>query len=115
MSKTVLELSASSAKGVGSGPGAAFKIKHAVGPIAFTIDATAESGTSPTADVDIEVKDEVSGKWIVILSFTQVTAVVTERLTPAEVPEGQIRAAWVIGGSATPTQTFSVSASYTTK
>jgi hypothetical protein len=110
MSSSVsLSLTDSSAKGVGSGPGSTVDVNLLNSDLSFVLDASAVSGTSPTADVDIEVLDEASGVWFVLASFTQVTGVTQERLAAASVPEGRLRANWTIGGTATPTVTFSVS------
>ena len=75
----------------------------------FVLVVTAQSGTTPTLDVDIEEFDPVSGTWIVAASFTQVGAATpTERITINPVGN-RIRAAWVITGTAG-TYSFSVSA-----
>jgi len=79
------------------------------GLVAFVLDVTAKSGTTPTLDVTIEFNDMASGKWITIATFTQIgDATGNERITVATMPENTIRAAWVIGGTDTPTYTFSV-------
>ena len=69
---------------------------------AFQLDVTAQSGTTPTLDVDIEEFDEASGKWLVAGSFAQITTVLgSERIVINSIGN-RIRAAWVIaGGSAT--------------
>jgi hypothetical protein len=73
----------------------------------FFLDVTAQSGTTPTLDVDIEVQDPVSGKWFVVASFTQVGAATPQERILADIREHQIRAAWVITGAAA-TYSFTV-------
>ncbi len=74
----------------------------------FVLDITAVSGT-PTLDVTIEEKDEVSGKYFVIDTFPQQTGVVSIRRALPGPIGGTIRARAVIAGT-TPSLTFTVSA-----
>jgi hypothetical protein len=76
----------------------------------FFLDVTAQSGTTPTLDVDIEVKDPISGKWFVVASFTQVGAATPQERILADIREAEVRAAWVITGAAA-TYSFTVSMS----
>lgn len=100
---------AESAARTSTANGSSFDASFIRGTAAFVLDVTAQSGTTPTLDVDIEGYDPLSGKWSVIASFTQVGAATgTERIT-AVLPEGNIRAAWTLGGG-TPNYTFTVSA-----
>jgi len=78
----------------------------------FYLDVTAVSGTTPTLDIKIQEKDPVSAKYFDLVSFTQVTAVTTERKQygsgVGELPGKIIRFAAIIGGT-TPSFTFSLS------
>ncbi|RLE65087.1 MAG: hypothetical protein DRJ47_06225 [Thermoprotei archaeon] len=79
------------------------------------IDVTAVSGTSPSLDVIIEGKDEVSGKYKTIHSETGITATGTywKTITLSTDPPlafKYIRARWTISGT-DPSFTFSVSMS----
>jgi hypothetical protein len=108
-SSTAKALKASGLVGVGSGPGNTVAVNHLNSALSFVLNVTAQAGTNPTLDVDIEVLDEVSGLWYVLDSFAQKTGVSNERLAAVSIPEGRIRANWTIGGTDTPTFTFSVS------
>ena len=73
------------------------------------LDVTAFSGTTPTLDVDVEEQDSVSGKWFVIASFTQVgEATVQETINVPFVASDKVRVSWTIGGTGSPSYTFSV-------
>ena len=90
------------------------------------LDVTAVSGTSPTLDVTFEAKDPLSGTYytIPLAVFTQATAAVEDTLSIypgiAVVANESVndflprewRAVYTIGGSMTPTVTFSLSACY---
>lgn len=79
------------------------------GLVSFVLDVTAHAGTTPTLDVTIQHRDIASGKWLDIAAFTQVTTVDgSERITVANMPEVNIRVAWVITGSAGQSYTFTV-------
>lgn len=109
MSNIVKTLAASASR-TANGNGSAISIRGLTGLIAFVLDVTAQSGTTPTLDVDIQAYDPLSGKWSVIASFTQVGAATgTERITVTDIPEQEVRAAWTLGGT-TPDYTFSVAA-----
>jgi len=95
--------------GIGSGPGAIVAVNHLNSLLSFILEVTAKAGTNPTLDIDVEVLDEVSGLWFVLDSFTQAVAETSERLAAVSVPEGRIRVSWTIGGTDTPTFSFSVS------
>jgi hypothetical protein len=73
-------------------------------------DYTAESGTSPTFDVDLQAQDPVSGTWMTLSSITQMSAVSTQTLSfNAEYFAAEnLRLQITIGGSATPTCTVSI-------
>jgi len=71
------------------------------------VDVTAVSGTTPTLDIYIEGKDQLSGKYKTLWSQTGITGVGTFWLTITDLIFKYIRARWVIGGT-TPSFTFSV-------
>ena len=72
------------------------------------LSATAVSGTSPT--MDAVVSSSADGTvWITHTTFTQVTAATTE-LKFLEKFDKYIRVVCTIGGSATPTVTFTLKA-----
>ena len=73
---------ADSAARTANGNGLRTRTDNVRGVCAFFLDVTAQSGTTPTLDVDIEVRDPLSGKWAVLASFTQVGAATgLERIT----------------------------------
>lgn len=78
----------------------------------FYLDVTAASGTTPTLDVKIQEKDPVSGKYFDLVSFTQATAITSERKNygsgVGELLGKVIRFVATIGGT-TPSFTFSLS------
>lgn len=83
------------------------------------LDLTVVSGTSPTLDIDVEVKDPSSGKYFTLASFPQQTAAGTAKLTiypginhAANTYESKplariYRAKWTIAGTS-PSFTFSL-------
>jgi len=83
-----------------------------LGSANFYLDVTAVTGTTPTLDVKIQEKDPVSGKYFDLVSFTQQTAISSERksygLGAGELLGKVIRYVATIGGT-TPSFTFSLS------
>ncbi len=77
---------------------------------AFYLSVTAATGTSPTLDVVVEVKD-AAGVYYPIATFAQLAAAGTERIAITPLPDSMIRVTWTIGGT-TPDFTFSVGASF---
>lgn len=80
--------------------------------IAAFLDVTAVSGTTPTLDVTVKVKDPASGKYFTVGAFTQATAVTNEAIFiggtgDIEFATRTIRVEYTIGGT-TPDFTFSV-------
>ena len=76
----------------------------------FFLEVTAKSGTAPTLDVDIETYDPETDDWYKLEAFTQMTDI--GKADPVKLANclGQkIAISWVIGGTETPTLTFSVS------
>lgn len=76
----------------------------------FYLDVTVVSGTNPTLDVIIEGKDALSGTYFTLATFAQKIAAGFERKELATLFDGWIRAKWTIGGTDTPTFTFTVGA-----
>lgn len=108
MSNFVQETLHASGAETADGNSEAVDVKLQSGPFAFVLDVTAQSGTAPTLDVDIEGYDPTSNKWVVLGSFTQVTTTLgTSLLTLSEIAFARIRAAWDIGGTS-PNYTFSL-------
>jgi len=108
-SSVALPLAEEVVVGIGSGPGATTGVHLLNSALSFILEVTAKAGTNPTLDVDIEVLDEISGNWFVLDSFAQKVAEGFERLAAVSIPEGRIRAVWTIGGTDTPTFSFTVS------
>jgi len=83
-----------------------------LGSANFYLDVTAVTGTTPTLDVKIQEKDPASGKYFDLVSFTQQTAISSERksygLGAGELLGKVIRYVATIGGT-TPSFTFSLS------
>ncbi len=90
------------------------------------LDVTAVSGTNPTLNVKIQVKDPLAGNYhdIVGAAFAEETAAANAFLTiypgltavadlvVTEVISGIWRAVATVGGTATPTVTFTLAAVY---
>ena len=91
--------------------------------IMLFLEITAATGTTPTLDLDVEVKDPVSGKYFVVASFAQKTAAGTDRLSIypsltavankaiSDLLPTTWRLKWTIGGGS-PSFTFSVGGRY---
>lgn len=75
------------------------------GDTRFYLSVSAVTGTDPTLDVDITAT--VGGVDYVLGSFTQATGETTESIEVSSCPV-EVKAEWVIGGTATPTFTFQV-------
>lgn len=85
--------------------------------LAAFLDVTAASGTSPTLDVTVKVKDPASGKYFVIGTFTQATGITNQALfigggADVEFATRTYRVETVIAGTS-PSFTFSVGAAAT--
>ena len=99
----------------------------------FWLDITAVSGTSPTLDVKIQGYDQTGGDWVDLgdniagtgaYAFAQKSSTGQDQLTvyPGLTASGnavcngkipnRIRAVATVGGSATPTVTFSLSVDF---
>ena len=83
-----------------------------LGSANFYLDVTAVTGTTPTLDVKIQEKDPVTGKYFDLFSFTQKTAISSERKSygsgAGELLGKVIRYVATIAGT-TPSFTFSLS------
>lgn len=89
----------------------------------FAIDITAVAGTTPTVTITIEAIDPVSGKYYTILASAALSALTTTvlkiypglvaaaNLVANDVLPKAFRVRWTIGGSASPSVTFSIGAS----
>lgn len=75
----------------------------------FFLNVTAKSGTSPTLDIVIKTKDPLVAKWHTIATFTQATDVTSEMESVTANLGNEIAAYYTIGGTDTPTFTFSLS------
>jgi len=74
--------------------------------VVFFLDVTAVSGTSPTLDLYIDIRDPASGKWVNQDKFTTVTSTGTYALA-LPIRSTKYRVSWVLGGTS-PSFTFSV-------
>lgn len=109
-----VELAASAARTT-SGNGSAFGGFANSSKIAAQLVITAASGTNETLDVVIQHSIDGGTTWHDLISFAQQTAAATVFADYAEV-EGataqvygdKLRAKWTIGGTDTPSFTFSV-------
>ena len=73
----------------------------------FFLDLTAKTGTL-TFNISVFTKDPVSGKWFLVVAFTQVSDVATERKPIAANLGEYIACVWTIGAATA--VTFSLSA-----
>lgn len=80
------------------------------GPAAFYLNVTAVDGTDPTLDLVIQEVDPFSDKLYTVATFTQATGVTNEREEVADLPVRRYKAVWTIGGTDTPTVTFTLGA-----
>jgi hypothetical protein len=76
-------------------------------PIPVVLNVSGSSGTSPTLNVVVE--QSVDGTtWTNKATFAQRTGAGSETLTISPPYQDRLRVRWTIGGSASPTFTFSV-------
>ena len=76
----------------------------------FFLSITAKSGTNPTLDLTIKVKDTITSLWHTLATFTQKT---TEGTDVGFVDAGlgeQVALYYVVGGTNTPKFTFTLTA-----
>jgi hypothetical protein len=88
-----------------TGSGSAFEMEDN-GTLRLLLNVSAASGTTPTLDVTIETSLDGSTGWTSVGTFTQNTAVSSQRKVFTGL-DRYARATWVIGGT-TPSFTFSV-------
>lgn len=101
-------LHASALEGVGSGPSSDFGDVIADGPGVLYINVSAVAGTNPTLDPVLEEKDPESDAYIDSgLTIAQITGTGINRYEIPNVFGTIYRLSWTIGGTATPTLTFS--------
>lgn len=79
------------------------------------LDITAASGTNPTLDVTLKVYDSTSAKWFLLATFTQKTGVVQDVGYVEYGINDRLAMFYVIGGTNTPSFTFTVSANLKNK
>lgn len=109
MSHDVSKVLRASAAETATGQGSEISGVRSWGLVSFTLDVSAHAGTTPTLNVTIEYRDIASNSWVVIATFAEIgDANGTERITVANMPETNIRVAWVITGSAGQSYTFTV-------
>ena len=96
---------AASAARTATGSGSAVALGD-LGTIRLLLDVTAASGTTPTLDVTIETSYDGSTGWVSLGTFSQKTAVSTQRKSFSGC-DRYVRASWVVGGT-TPSFTFSI-------
>ena len=122
----------SSARGSGANNSNSI-INHCAKGGIFWLDVTAVSGTSPTLDVKIQGYDQTGGDWVDLgdnvagtgaYAFAQKTGAGQDQLTiyPGLTASGnavcngilpqQLRAVGTVGGSSTPTVTFTLSVDF---
>ena len=75
----------------------------------LVLSITAKAGTNPTLDVTIEEKHPATGVYFVIDTFPQQVAEATVRRALSGPIGGVIRASWDVGGTGSPSFTFSLS------
>jgi len=109
-----IELAASAARTT-SGTGDAFPGFGEADKLAAQLSVASRSGTNPTLDVVIQHSIDGGTTWFDLITFTQATAAGNElkayadvQASSAQVIGDRLRAKWTIGGTGTPTFTFSV-------
>lgn len=99
-----------------SGTSGPINVPQSIKSLLVDVNVTAVAGTTPTLDVYIEGQDE-NNVWFVLWHPTQITAVTNPPLDQAMGPGLQqaivvpdtIRVRWVVGGTAGPSFTTSIS------
>jgi len=78
----------------------------------FLLDVSAASGTNPTLDVKVQGWNPMSEKWHDVVIFGQQTAATGSVILPqlATLDFQTYRALWTVGGTNTPTFTFTLAA-----
>jgi len=110
MSKTIPENRILHASGVESADLSGSGVEFLSSKASAYINVTALSGTAPTITAIIEEQDVLTGGWFTIGTFSiLIDSVSSQRIEISAVNSDQVRVSWTIGGSASPTVTFSVS------
>lgn len=115
MSKNYEKVLLASRTETATGQGPDFEITGGRSAI-ILLNVSAHAGTLPTLDVDVMAKDPISGLYLLVKSFVQVTT--TDSLTGIIIGAGDAadllprkgRVEWAITGSAGQSYTFSVGA-----
>lgn len=106
---TQAELAVASAARTASGNSGPITGAGKMAQVLLMVHCTAASGTSPTLDVSLEQSaDGTSWAAITGSAATQLTAA-GNRTAGALATANYVRAVWTIGGTDTPTFTFSIS------
>lgn len=102
-----IELHASAAQGLGSGTGSAVDLGETRSCVRLALVVTAVSGTTPTLDVTVETAPSETGPWRDGVALAQMTAAGKSERTIAGL-DRWVRASWAVGGTDTPSFTFSL-------
>jgi hypothetical protein len=78
------------------------------GPLKFDLEVTAASGTSPTLNVSVQESVDGGATYTNKASFAQKTGAGSETITVSPPHRDYMRINWTIGGSGSPSFTFSV-------
>ena len=76
----------------------------------FFLNITAVSGTNPTLDVTIKTYDPITASWHLLATFDQKSSITTDVGYVQYGLSKQVACDYVVGGTNTPTFTFSVTA-----
>ena len=75
-------------------------------------DITVVSGTDPTLDVTLKVHDLLGDNWFLLATFSQQSTVTTDLGAIGFALGEEMAIDYVVGGTDTPTFTFSVNATF---
>lgn len=78
------------------------------GTLRLTLDVTVVAGTNPTLDVELQTRRDSDDTWRAVASFAQSTGVDAERAVFPGI-DRQVRLVSTVGGTGSPSFTFSVS------
>lgn len=110
MATSVKTLAASAAR-TASGQGTSTSVYNAGQALRVQLDVTAENDAATGETLDVTIQDSIDGtNWNTIGTFTQATGITREVINIQTPFFGRIRAAWVVGGTGSPSFTFSVKA-----
>lgn len=102
--------------GAATGNSREFPEMGAFAKAVFVLDVSAVGGTTPTLDVTVQGFNEASGKWHTVVTFPQQTAASAASpiasgstlVQASNLDFLRYRAQWTVGGTATPTFTFTL-------